>query len=340
MAEDIAAHARSESGGARIEDGDLEEFARVEIGDFEFGIGDVIKTKNGHVVIVRFIGKTHFSKNETLIGIERGSESGTHNGTVDGIRYFDCADSKGAFLHPNEVQKRIYPDELLMKLSQMETEHQLKVDKIVKAMKELEAENAEILAKNGPPPKPDYTVYYWSACKKFWGRAIGIILTLDAAGANYEIKDKDEADFEQGFAVPMVELKSGQFISQTPAILDILGSAFNLQGATKEEIRLCKQSVLDMNDIFGESKGFKDKPDRMKKWFTLLEKRLSKQKFLAGETPTVADYHGVFAFEWVHARVGDSYGEEFPSVARWWNDLCETPAVKKMKESRIKMIPA
>jgi len=338
--EDVAVHARSESGGAQIEDGELDEVARVEIGDYEFGIGDVVKTKNNHVVIVRFIGKTHFSDNQTLIGIEKGSESGTHNGTVDGIEYFECPESKGAFLPPDEIQKKLYPDELLKKLAQVEREHQAKVDKILKGMKKLEEENAQILAKNGPPPKPDYTVYYWSACKKFCGRAIGIILTLDAAGANYEIKDKEEANFDEGFAVPMIELKSGQFISQTPAILDILGSSFNLQGATKEEIRLCKQSVLDVNDIFGESKGFKEKPDRMKKWFTLLEKRLSKQKFLAGETPTVADYHGVFAFEWVHARVGDSYGEEFPNVARWWSELCETPAVKKMKDSGIKMIPA
>ena len=44
----------------------------------------------------------------------------------------------------------------------------------------------------------EYEVFYWSACKKFWGRAIGVILTLDHAGAKYTIRDQSEADFENG----------------------------------------------------------------------------------------------------------------------------------------------
>jgi len=184
-----------------------------------------------------------------------------------------------------------------------------------------------------------YVVYYWTACKQFWGRAISIILTLDVAGVKYVIKDKEEADFSKGLAVPMITLNTGQTLSQTPAILDILGERLNLMGETEDEILLCKQSIYDMDDIFGESKNFQDKPDRAKRWFSLLESRLAQHQFLVCDSPTVADFHGVFAFEWVHARFGESYGEEFPNLARWWRDICEVPAVKKMKTSGIVMIP-
>merc|ERR1719354_1182157 len=190
------------------------------------------------------------------------------------------------------------------------------------------ADSADALANKMEENMDDtYVVYYWSACQQFWGRAIGIILTLDAAGVKYFIKDKEEADFSKGLAVPMITLTTGQTLSQTPAILDILGERLNLMGETEDEILLCKQSIYDMNDIFGESKNFKEKPDR------------AKHQFLVCDSPTVADFHGVFAFEWVHARFGESYGEEFPNLARWWKDVCEVPVVKKMKTSGIVMIP-
>merc|ERR1719300_2108977 len=202
------------------------------------------------------------------------------------------------------------------------------------------ADSADALASQMEENMDDtYVVYYWSACQQFWGRAIGIILTLDAAGVKYVIKDKEKADFSKGLAVPMITLTTGQTLSQTPAILDILGERLNLMGETEDEILLCKQSIYDMDDIFGESKNFKEKPDRAKRWFSLLETRLAKHQFLVCDSPTVADFHGVFAFEWVHARFGESYGEEFPNLARWWKDVCEVPVVKKMKTSGIVMIP-
>ena len=59
-----------------------------------------------------------------------------------------------------------------------------------------------------PSHEHEYVVYYWGACKKFWGRAIGIILTLEQAGATYTVKEKEEADFTVGLAVPMVVMKT------------------------------------------------------------------------------------------------------------------------------------
>jgi hypothetical protein len=34
-----------------------------------------------------------------------------------------------------------------------------------------------------------YTIYYWYKSTKFWGRTLPIVLALDTAGAEYEIKE-------------------------------------------------------------------------------------------------------------------------------------------------------
>merc|ERR1719204_2557858 len=110
--------------------------------------------------------------------------------------------------------------------------------------------------------KSDYTLYYWTKCNGFWGRAIGVKLALDAAGVKYQIKDAKEADFDTGFAVPMLTFPDGQTMSQTLGILDVLGEEFGMCGSTQAEKYLCKQTLMDLNDIFGESKNFAEKPDR------------------------------------------------------------------------------
>mmetsp|Transcript_25037 Transcript_25037/g.44520 ORF Transcript_25037/g.44520 Transcript_25037/m.44520 type:complete len:187 (+) Transcript_25037:41-601(+) len=152
--------------------------------------------------------------------------------------------------------------------------------------------------------KGEYSVYYWTACKQFWGRAIGIVLTLDHAKAKFSVSEPDQKPEGVGFAVPVITLPSGQSLSQTPAILDVLGEALGLGGSTKEEQIDCKQCVLDLNDIFSESATGKwsGNPDRADKWLSLLEARLKKHKFLVCDTPTVADFHAVFAFEWMHKK--------------------------------------
>ena len=49
-----------------------------------------------------------------------------------------------------------------------------------------------------------YTVFYWGACKKFWGRAIGPVLALDHANATFTIKEPTDAPKDIGVAYPMV----------------------------------------------------------------------------------------------------------------------------------------
>lgn len=186
-----------------------------------------------------------------------------------------------------------------------------------------------------------YTVYYWGACQRFWGRATGIVLTLEEAGATYSIKERDEAPADIGFTVPMVTLETGQHMTQTPAILNVLGEQLGLNGQSAKEKILCQQRVLDVDDIFNEAQRGKmtDKPERADKWFGLLEKQLEQHKFLVCNTPTVADFHAVFAFEWVHKSYSPTGYSEFPRLTEWWQNICEHECVKQMKASGVPMIP-
>ncbi len=139
----------------------------------------------------------------------------------------------------------------------------------------------------------------------------------------------------------MLTLDSGQTISQSIAILHTLGEQYGLNGHTSEEKRACLQSLHDIDNIFTEAQSGKmtESPERADKWFALLEAKLENHKFLVNDTPTTADFHAVFAFEWVNKSYSASGYEKFPRVSQWWKDLCEHPCVKKMKTSDVAMIP-
>ncbi len=104
-------------------------------------------------------------------------------------------------------------------------------------------------------------------------------------------------------------------------------------------------SKKNVQEVFLETTGgkFADKPERVDKFFGLLEARLQKTKFLVRDEPTIADFHGVFAFEWVHkidpGKSGGIDAGKFPKLAGWWKSIAEVPAVKKMKTSGVQMIP-
>ena len=162
-----------------------------------------------------------------------------------------------------------------------------------------------------------YQLYYWTACKSFWGRAIGVVLTLEEAGAEYSIHLPEEAPSDR-FTYPVMTLDGAETIGQVPAILNILGERFGLNGKADSQKIMCQQSVLDMNDIFSsaQSGNFTENPERAAQWFRLLEKRLTESKFLIADTPTVADFHGVFATEWVHKCYSVIAFDEFPRLAQ------------------------
>ena len=190
------------------------------------------------------------------------------------------------------------------------------------------------------------TIFYWTACKSFWGRAIGVVLTLNHAGkkmgTDYVIKEPKEAPADMGAAFPQVTLANGMTIAQTPAILDVLGESLGLNGETLEEKILCKQYILDLTDVFGEAQSGKmtEKPERAAKWFTLLESRLEARgtRFFLGDEPTVVDFYAVFVFAWVDQKQVpfDAYAK----LTQWWKDVKEVQVVKDMVNSGIKLIPS
>ena len=194
--------------------------------------------------------------------------------------------------------------------------------------------------------KPKYTLYYYD---KFYGRAIGIILTLEAAGkvrgVDYEIKPHGEVPPGVGFAVPMVTLASGVTVSQTGAILTELGSELGLNGPQPV---LCNQYIQDLTDLVGECKpALLSSPSggaRVEKWLALFEGRLASRgtKFFLGDKPTTADFHGVFAWFVIAKRYGHLDGT-YPKLKKWWNDIKEEPCVRAMldqaRKDGITMMP-
>ncbi|KAJ8599034.1 hypothetical protein CTAYLR_007677 [Chrysophaeum taylorii] len=182
-----------------------------------------------------------------------------------------------------------------------------------------------------------YTLYYWTACEKFWGRGIPIVLTLDSAGAKYEIKQADEAPSGVCFAVPIFSFPNGVTISQTTAILDILGETFGLNGATPEAKMMSKQYLLDLTDVFSELMSGKLSDEaRADKWLTLLNSKLTKTFFL-GDAPSTVDFYAIFVFEWI-VKKGLAF-DKYANLTKWWAAIKEVPAVKKMYSSGVPMIP-
>ena len=90
-----------------------------------------------------------------------------------------------------------------------------------------------------------YTLYYWGACKKFWGRCVPIVLALDHAGVQYAIVDRDEELLakSKSFAVPMVTFDDGHSMAQLPMIMDVLGERLHLQGKNRAEVIATKQGM-------------------------------------------------------------------------------------------------
>merc|ERR1712244_169767 len=111
-----------------------------------------------------------------------------------------------------------------------------------------------------------------------YGRAIGIYLTLDQAGATYDMKPPSDMPDGTAMAVPAVNI-DGFCMGQTLAILASLGEAFGLNGKTPQEKMACMQALEDMNDVFGEHGKMAEDEERKKKWFTYLDKKLQGKKW-------------------------------------------------------------
>ncbi|XP_003723808.2 uncharacterized protein LOC763960 isoform X2 [Strongylocentrotus purpuratus] len=65
-------------------------------------VGQRVETTDGRVGLLHFKGKTHFAQG-CMCGIELDDPIGKHNGSVDGIHYFECPQRYGVFVPAHKV---------------------------------------------------------------------------------------------------------------------------------------------------------------------------------------------------------------------------------------------
>lgn len=65
----------------------------------DFKPGQIVQLNDGRKATVRFAGPTNFQVGE-WIGVELDEKSGKNDGSVQGVRYFDCPMHYGMFVKP------------------------------------------------------------------------------------------------------------------------------------------------------------------------------------------------------------------------------------------------
>lgn len=71
-----------------------------------YQVGQVVQLTNGETATIRFVGPTEFQQGE-WIGVEFDDPNGKNDGSVKGVRYFDCEPDKGMFLRPVAIMSII-----------------------------------------------------------------------------------------------------------------------------------------------------------------------------------------------------------------------------------------
>ncbi|KAI1004985.1 Dynactin, isoform [Podosphaera aphanis] len=70
----------------------------------EFSVGQIVRINESDIEgTIRYVGETKFSPGP-WVGVELVSEDGKNDGSVEGIRYFDCEMFRGIFVRPANVQ--------------------------------------------------------------------------------------------------------------------------------------------------------------------------------------------------------------------------------------------
>lgn len=64
--------------------------------------GDIVTVPKGHEGVVRFLGITKFAKG-LWAGIELKTPSGKNDGSVQGVKYFECPSQHGLFIKPSKL---------------------------------------------------------------------------------------------------------------------------------------------------------------------------------------------------------------------------------------------
>ncbi|EEY60820.1 uncharacterized protein PITG_13562 [Phytophthora infestans T30-4] len=65
-------------------------------------IGSRVYIHGKHAGVVKFTGQVHYAKGE-FVGVALSSPVGKNDGSIKGVRYFECSPSHGLMVRPNEV---------------------------------------------------------------------------------------------------------------------------------------------------------------------------------------------------------------------------------------------
>jgi hypothetical protein len=183
-----------------------------------------------------------------------------------------------------------------------------------------------------------YTLFYWGACKTFYGRALPIVLALEIAQQEYEIKEPSDAPGSDCFAVPMLTFPNDVTMSQLPSILMMLGEKHGLAGSTEEHKMKVAQYLGDLTDIFSEHGKFKEeKVERGEKWFALLESRLTATGFFIGDSISVVDLYTHFVLLWIVSK--EIPFDKFPALTKFNAMMAAHDAVEKVAATGVKCVP-
>merc|ERR1719469_896867 len=172
-------------------------------------------------------------------------------------------------------------------------------------------------------PGGTYKIFYHAG---FHGRALGLFMMLEEAGAKYEwLAPGDYPD--KGFACPMFESPTGVKCSQTIAVSFALGKELGFYPDELSEQAKALQLCNDVSDMFGEVMG--GKPDeRIKKWLQHFEDSLTGEYF-CGDKPTYADFNIFMNFTGISQQKAPLM-EGCPKLQAWIDKM-------KNRESNIKL---
>lgn len=200
----------------------------------------------------------------------------------------------------------------------------------------VESRSVETVGSNDFPAKEQltYTVYYPDASAKFLGKSYAPLLLLEHTAAKHECDVPENAP-PGWFAPPIVRSSSGACISQTPAIMIMLGTELGLAPKDPGDAAKAWQLAMDADDLFSEAS---KPPKRILKWYSYLEAVLESAGggYFSKSGLTYVDFAMLMSLEVLSARVK----LETPKLTTWMEMMANLPAVTTVKGKGVPLLEA
>jgi len=178
-----------------------------------------------------------------------------------------------------------------------------------------------------------FTVYYWGAGEGFHGRILCVRAILEHAGANYTVMNS-ATDYEgpPTFAPPMIKTPSGVCISQSTAIMSLLGSELGLTPSDPAIAARALQMSCDAADLMSEASKFAEAPDRLTKWMQHVE------GLIAEEAPLHFGHFQMWqTLMFLTAKI--PIAEDFPKTLAWKAEMDELKGCKAVMAMGKPLMP-